>query len=148
MTYRDEETCSLMLRSVRRRTIDALYEAKALMGLPICQLVDEIVWWRVKGHVSTPQTRLNDGHDDTDRLTLRSVRRRTIDALYELKARTGLPIYRLVDLIVADWVEKHPSMLQTRREHLQRLAEKFGAKDDRPLTYRNAKVSKPPDLEI
>ena len=41
-------------------------------------------------------------------------------------------------------------MLQTRREHLQRLAEKFGAKDDRPLTYRKffAKVSKPPDLEI
>jgi hypothetical protein len=35
MTYRDEETCSLMLRSVRRQTIDALYEAKALMGLPM-----------------------------------------------------------------------------------------------------------------
>ena len=30
-SYRDEETRSLMLRSVRRRTIDALYEAKALM---------------------------------------------------------------------------------------------------------------------
>ncbi len=95
-----------------------------------------------------PQTRLNHGHENTDRLTLRRVRRQTIDALYELKARTGLPIYRLVDLIVADWVEKHPSMLQTRRKHLQRLAEEFGAKDDMPLTYRNAKVSKPPDLEI
>ena len=103
MTYRDEETYGcLMLRDVRRQTIDALYEAKALMGLPICQLVDEIVWWRVKEHLSMPQTRLSHGHNDTDRLTLRRVRRRTIEALYELKARTGLPIYRLVDLIVAE----------------------------------------------
>ena len=60
------------------------------MGLPICQLVDEIVWWRVKGSREyAADARLNDGHDDTDRLTLRGVRRRTIDALYELKARTG-----------------------------------------------------------
>ena len=148
MTDRDEETSSLMLRSVRWQTIAALYEAKTLTGLPICQLVDEIVWCRVKEDLSVPQTRLNRGHDDTDRLTLRRVRRQTIDALYALKAHTGLPISRLVDLIVADWVETHPSMLRTRREHLRRLAEEFGAKDDMPLTYRNAKVSKPPDLEI
>ena len=132
MTARGEENCCLMLRNVRRWTIDALYEAKALMGLPVCELVDEIVWCRVKEHVSMPQTRLNHGHDDTDRLTLRRVSRQTIDALYELKARTGLPIYRLVDLIVADWVENHPSMLQFRRGHLQRLAQEFGASDGTP----------------
>ena len=128
MTYRDEETYNcLMLRGVRRQTIDALYEAKALMALPICQLVDEIVWCRVKEYLSMPQTRLNHGYDDTDRLTLRRVRRRTIDALYELKARTGLPIYLLVDLIVADWVDKHPRMLQVRLQEVRRLVEEFGA---------------------
>jgi hypothetical protein len=43
MTDRDEETCSLTLRSVRWQTIDALYELKALKDKPICRLVDEIV---------------------------------------------------------------------------------------------------------
>jgi len=43
MTDRDEETCSLTLRSVRRQTIDALYELKALKAKTICRLVDEIV---------------------------------------------------------------------------------------------------------
>src|SRR5258708_32091982 len=96
MIERDEETGSLMLRNLRRQTIAALYEAKALMGLPVCQLVDEIVWHWIEGHLSMPQTRLNHGHENTDRLTLRRVRRQTIDALYDLKALTGLPIYRLV----------------------------------------------------
>lgn len=43
MTDRDEDTCSLTLRSVRWQTIDALYELKALKDKPICRLVDEIV---------------------------------------------------------------------------------------------------------
>ena len=34
MTYRDEATYGLTLRSVRRPTIDALYELKALKGHP------------------------------------------------------------------------------------------------------------------
>ena len=43
MTDRDEDTCSLKLRSVSRQTIDALYQLKALRDKPICRLVDEIV---------------------------------------------------------------------------------------------------------
>jgi hypothetical protein len=67
--------------------------------------------------------------EETYSLTLRSVRWQTIDALYEAKAQTGKPICRLVDEIVTDWVEKHPSMLQMRLEEVRRLAEEFGAKD-------------------
>jgi len=44
--------------------------------------------------------------EETYSLTLRSVRRPTIEALYELNALRGVPIYRLVDEIVRDWVEK------------------------------------------
>ncbi|MFI5001529.1 MAG: hypothetical protein ACHQK9_16750, partial [Reyranellales bacterium] len=132
MFRNNEETCSLTLRSVRRQTIDALYEGKALTGLPICQLVDEIVWRRVKDHPSMPQTRPDYLHENTCSLTLRRVRRQTIDALYELKALTGLPICRLVDDIVTDWVEKHPIMFQMRLEEVRRLAEEFGANDDTP----------------
>ena len=43
MIERDEETYSLTLRSVRRATIDALYERKALTGKPVCRLADEII---------------------------------------------------------------------------------------------------------
>ena len=53
MTDRDEETCSLTLRSVRWPTIDALYERKALTGKPICHLVDEIVWEHFEKDPST-----------------------------------------------------------------------------------------------
>ena len=83
MFENDEDTCSLTLRHVRWQTIDALYEAKALTGLPICHLVDEIVWRWVKEQPSMLQTRLDHVHEDTGSLTLRSVRRRTVDALYE-----------------------------------------------------------------
>jgi hypothetical protein len=77
-----------------------------------------------------PEMRLNHGRDNTGRLTLRRVHRRTIEALYELKARTGLPIYLLVDLIVGDWVDKHPRMLQMRLEEVRRLVEEFGGVGD------------------
>jgi|HubBroStandDraft_6_1064221.scaffolds.fasta_scaffold167841_2 hypothetical protein len=127
MFENDEDTCSLTLRHVRWQTIDALYEAKALTGLPICHLVDEIVWRWVKEQPSMLQTRLDHVHEDTGSLTLRSVRRRTVDALYEAKALTGKPICRLVDEIVTDWVEKHPMMLEVRQEEVRRLAEEFGA---------------------
>ena len=70
--------------------------------------------------------------EETYSLTLRSVRRPTIDALYELKALKGQPICRLVDEIVTKYVENDPSMLQLRQEEVRRLAEEFGAKDGRP----------------
>ena len=38
-------------------------------------------------------------------------------------------------------------MLEMRQEEVRRLAEEFGAKDGTPLTYRDAKVSTPPDPE-
>jgi hypothetical protein len=59
-------------------------------------------------------------------LTLRSVSRQTIDALYELKALKDKPICRLVDEIVTDYFEKEPSLLPMRQEEGRRLAEEFG----------------------
>jgi hypothetical protein len=49
-------------------------------------------------------------------LTLRSVRRQTIAALYEAKALKDKPICRLVDEIVTDYFEKDPSLLAMRQE--------------------------------
>jgi hypothetical protein len=62
-------------------------------------------------------------------LTLRSVSRQTIDALYELKALRDKPICRLVDEIVTDYFEKDPSLLAMRQEEVRRLAEEFGGAD-------------------
>jgi|HubBroStandDraft_4_1064222.scaffolds.fasta_scaffold1587497_1 hypothetical protein len=85
--------------------------------------------------------------EETYSLTLRSVRRPTIDALYELKALKGQPICRLVDEILTDYFENDPSMLQLRQEEVRRLAEEFGAKDGMPPICRDAKVSTLPDPE-
>jgi hypothetical protein len=76
---------------------------------------------------------MTDRDEETYSLTLRRVRRRTIDALYELKALKGQPICRLVDEIVTEYVENDPSMLQLRQEEVRRLAEEFGAKDGMPF---------------
>jgi hypothetical protein len=70
--------------------------------------------------------------EETYSLTLRRVRRPTIDALYELKALKGQPICRLVDDILTNCFENDPSMLQLRQEEVRRLAEEFGAKDGMP----------------
>ena len=43
MSERDEETCSLNLRTFRRKTRNALYERKAQTRKSICRQVDEIV---------------------------------------------------------------------------------------------------------
>jgi hypothetical protein len=67
--------------------------------------------------------------EETCSLTLRSVRRPTIDALYELKALKDQPICRLVDEIVTDYFEKDPSMLAARQEEVRRLAEEFSGAD-------------------
>ena len=84
---------------------------------------------------------------DTRSLNLRSLPRKTVDDLYEAKALTGKPICHLVHLIVVDWVEKHPSMLQMRQEEVRRLTQEYGAKDDMPSGASDAKVSKPLDGE-
>ncbi len=44
----DQETCSLTLRTVSKRTSDVLYEAKALTGEPICRLMVKIVGYWVE----------------------------------------------------------------------------------------------------
>lgn len=67
--------------------------------------------------------------EETCSLTLRSVRRQTKDALYELKALKDKPICRLVDEIVTNYFEKDPSMLAMRQEEIRRLAEEFGDAD-------------------
>ena len=72
---------------------------------------------------------MTDRAEETCSLTLRSVRRPTIDALYELKALKDKPICRLVDEIVTDYIEKDPSMLAARQEEVRRLAEEFGGAD-------------------
>jgi hypothetical protein len=72
---------------------------------------------------------MTDRDEETCSLTLRSVRRQTIDALYELKALKDKPICRLVDEIVTDYFEKDPSLLAMRQEGVRRLAEEFGGAD-------------------
>jgi hypothetical protein len=72
---------------------------------------------------------MTDRDEDTCSLTLRSVSRQTIDALYELKALRDKPICRLVDEIVTDYFEKDPSLLAMRQEEVRRLAEEFGGAD-------------------
>ena len=72
---------------------------------------------------------MTDRDEDTCSLTLRSVSRQTIDALYELKALRDKPIWRLVDEIVTDYFEKDPSLLAMRQEEVRRLAEEFGGAD-------------------
>lgn len=131
MFENDEDTCSLTLRSVRRSTIEALREARTLTGSPMYHLVDQIVW-RGKDHLSMMQVPLDDVCEDTCSLTLRHVRRSTVEALYAAKAATGLPICRLVDVMVVRCVEEHPLMLQNRLDQLRRLARKFGSKDGPP----------------
>lgn len=59
-------------------------------------------------------------------MTLRGLRCETADALYELKTLRGLPLYQLVDEIVAYYVQHHPSMLQQRLEEVRLLAAEYG----------------------
>ena len=68
-------------------------------------------------------------NEDTCSLTLRSIWRQTSAVLYELKRLTRLPIYELINQIVAYYVENHPSMLQMRLEEVRRLVEEYGGKD-------------------
>ena len=72
---------------------------------------------------------MTDRDEDTCSLTLRSVSRQTIEALYELRALKGKPICRLVDEIVTGYFEKDPSLLAMRQEEVRRLAEEFGGAD-------------------
>lgn len=72
---------------------------------------------------------MTDRDEETCSLTLRSVSRQTIDALYELKALKDKPICRLIDEIVTDYFEKDPSLLAMRQEEVRRLAGEFGGAD-------------------
>jgi len=60
MVKRNKDTRSLNLRSVRRKTAAALYEAKALTGKPICHLVDLMVVYWIENHPSMLQMRLEE----------------------------------------------------------------------------------------
>jgi hypothetical protein len=59
-------------------------------------------------------------------MTLRGLRCETADVLYGLKTLRGLPLYQLVDEIVAYYVQHHPSMLQQRLEEVRLLAAEYG----------------------
>lgn len=46
----DDETCSLTLRSISKRTSRVLYEIKALTGKPICRSFNKMVRYYVENH--------------------------------------------------------------------------------------------------
>ena len=56
--------------------------------------------------------------EETGSLTLRNVRRQTIDVLYELKALKDKPICRLVDEIVTNYFEKDLSLRAMYQEEV------------------------------
>ena len=68
-----------------------------------------------------------DSDEETCSLTLRSVRWKTVDWLYELKASKDKPICQLVDEIVSDFIETDPSLREMREADARRLAEEYGA---------------------
>lgn len=60
MNERDDETCSLTLRRIWRRTSAVLYELKMLTGLTIYELINRIVVYYVENHPSMLQMRLEE----------------------------------------------------------------------------------------
>jgi hypothetical protein len=60
MSKNDEDTCSLTLRRIRRRTSAVLYELKILTGLTIYELINRIVVYYVENHPSMLQMRLEE----------------------------------------------------------------------------------------
>ena len=60
MSKNDEDTCSLTLRRIRRRTSAVLYELKMLTGLTIYELINRMVMYYVENHPSMIQRRLEE----------------------------------------------------------------------------------------
>jgi hypothetical protein len=60
MSKNDEDTCSLTLRRIWRRTSAVLYELKMLTGLPIYELINRVVVYYVENHPSLLQMRLEE----------------------------------------------------------------------------------------
>jgi len=60
MIEREEETCSMNLRTIRLKTKKALNERKALTGKPLCRLVDELVTAHFENDPSTLEKRLEE----------------------------------------------------------------------------------------
>jgi hypothetical protein len=60
MIERDEETCSVNMRTFRRKTRDALRERKALTGKPVCRLADEIIAAYFENDTSTLEMRVEE----------------------------------------------------------------------------------------
>jgi hypothetical protein len=57
---KNEDTCSLTLRRIWRRTSAVLYELKMLTRLPIYELINRIVVYYVENHPSMLQMRLEE----------------------------------------------------------------------------------------
>jgi hypothetical protein len=57
---KNEDTCSLTLRRIWRRTSAVLYELKTLTRLPIYELINRIVVYYVENHPSMLQMRLEE----------------------------------------------------------------------------------------
>ena len=60
MIEREEETCSVNMRTFRRKTRNALYERRALTGKPVCRLADEIIAAYFENDPSTLELRLEE----------------------------------------------------------------------------------------
>ncbi len=58
MFEKEDETYCMTLRGLRFETANALYELKTLTGLPLYQLVDQIVTYYVLNHPSMLQQAL------------------------------------------------------------------------------------------
>jgi hypothetical protein len=75
---------------------------------------------------STGRADMTEKNEETFSLNLRSMRRQTIAALYALKEYRNLPICRLVDEIVTEYVDNEPDMNAIDQEAARRLADEFG----------------------
>jgi hypothetical protein len=60
---------------------------------------------------------------------LRSVDADIIDWLYEKKAETGKPLYKVVEEILRDYIEKDPATLAARQQEARKLCEEYAAAD-------------------
>ena len=56
----NEDTCTLTLRRIWRRTSAVLYELKSLTGLPIYELINRAVVYFVWNHPNLLQLRLKE----------------------------------------------------------------------------------------
>jgi len=137
MSENDRETYCMTLRGLNRMTAEVLYEYKTLTRESLYHLVDSMVAYFDEENPSIFQERqaferlaaeyVSQKNSQNYCMTLRGLKYETAQSLYGFKARTGLPLYRLVDWIVAYYAENDPDMFRQRHEAVERLAAEYSA---------------------